>query len=149
MNIDWVNGRLKQRPPFQMIERVTEFVPNESACGIKNVSINEPYFTGHFPNAPIMPGVLIVEACAQLCSIVMSGEGEEETDVLRVLLKVDNFKFVKPVIPGDTLVIKVKKTREGGPLVCFDATASVGSTVCAKGSMTFTAVDKSAVYADK
>ena len=66
MNINDINKRLKQRPPFQMIERVIELTPNESARGIKCVSINEPYFMGHFPDAPIMPGVLIVEACAQL-----------------------------------------------------------------------------------
>ena len=63
MNIFEVNKRLKQRPPFQMIEKVTELIPNESAVGIKNVSINEPYFAGHFPGTPIMPGVLIIESC--------------------------------------------------------------------------------------
>ncbi len=147
MNIDEVNKRIRQRPPFQMIERVTEFNAGESARGIKNVSINEPYFIGHFPDAPIMPGVLIVESCAQLCSIVMS-EGVAENDgLLYVLLKVDGFKFVKPVIPGDTLDISVNKTRAGGTIVSFDATVKVGDKLCAKGSMTFTAVEKSAVYA--
>lgn len=147
MNIDEVNKRIRQRPPFQMIERVMEFNAGESARGIKNVSINEPYFIGHFPDAPIMPGVLIVESCAQLCSIVMS-EGVAENDgLLYVLLKVDGFKFVKPVIPGDTLNITVNKTRAGGTIVSFDATVKVGDKLCAKGSMTFTAVEKSAVYA--
>lgn len=149
MNIDWVNRKIKQRPPFQMIERVTEIVPGESATGIKNVSVNEPYFTGHFPDAPIMPGVLIIESCAQLCSIVMNVDEQADSDVLYVLLKVDGFKFVKPVIPGDTLTVSVNKTRAGGTIVSFDATVSVGNTLCAKGSMTFTAVDKSTVYADK
>ena len=64
MNINDINKRIKQRPPFQMIERVTELEPNVSATGIKCVSVNEPYFMGHFPDSPIMPGVLIVEACA-------------------------------------------------------------------------------------
>ena len=64
MNIYEISEKIAQRPPFQMIERVTELVPNESAVGIKNVSVNEPYFTGHFPGTPIMPGVLIVESCA-------------------------------------------------------------------------------------
>ena len=150
MNIDEVNKRIRQRPPFQMIERVLEFSAGESARGIKNVSINEPYFMGHFPDAPIMPGVLIVESCAQLCSIVMSdGAAGTEGDVLYVLLKVDGFKFVKPVIPGDTLDITVKKTRAGGTIVAFDAVVTVGGTVCAKGSMTFTAVDRASVYASK
>lgn len=144
MNINEVDKRLKQRPPFQMIERVTELVPNESACGIKNVSINEPYFMGHFPDAPIMPGVLIMESCAQLCSLVM--DGGDEADKLYVLLKVDNFKFIKPVIPGDTLKISVKKTRQAGPLISFDAVVQVEDTVHAKGSVTFTSVDKESVY---
>ncbi|MDE7164747.1 MAG: 3-hydroxyacyl-ACP dehydratase FabZ [Clostridiales bacterium] len=149
MNIDWVNRKIKQRPPFQMIERVTEIVPGESACGIKNVSVNEPYFIGHFPDAPIMPGVLIIESCAQLCSIVMNVDEQADDGVLYVLLKVDSFKFVKPIIPGDTLAVAVKKTRAGGSIVSFDATVCVGDVVCAKGSMTFTAVDKNSIYADK
>ncbi len=75
LNINDINKRIKQRPPFQMIERVTEWTPGESATGIKNVCINEPYFMGHFPDAPIMPGVLIIESCAQLCSLVFDTEG--------------------------------------------------------------------------
>ena len=71
MNIFEINKRIGQRPPFQMIEKVLELEPNVSARGIKNVSINEPYFMGHFPDAPIMPGVLIIESCAQLCSLVI------------------------------------------------------------------------------
>lgn len=72
MNLMEINSRIKQRPPFQMIERVTELEPNVSAKGIKNVSVNEPYFMGHFPDAPIMPGVLIIECAAQLCSLVIA-----------------------------------------------------------------------------
>ena len=68
MNLLEINQRIKQRPPFQMIERVTELEPNVSATGIKNVSVNEPYFAGHFPDTPIMPGVLLIESAAQLCS---------------------------------------------------------------------------------
>ena len=85
MNINEINKRIKQRPPFQMIEKVIEWNPGESATGIKNVSINEPYFMGHFPDAPIMPGVLIIESCAQLCSLVFDTEGGNP-DVIYVLL---------------------------------------------------------------
>ena len=98
MNINEVQKRIKQRPPFQMIEKIEEIRGGEYAKGIKNVSINEPYFMGHFPDAPIMPGVLIVEACAQLCSVTIESEGTDESKIW-VLLKVDDFKFVKPVIP--------------------------------------------------
>ena len=144
MNIDAINERIKQRPPFQMIDRVTELVPDESAVGIKCVSVNEPHFMGHFPGSPIMPGVLIIESCAQLCSLVIEDGGGE--DKLYVLLKVDGFKFVKAVIPGDRLEISVKKTRSGGTLFCFDAEVKAEGTLRAKGSLTFTKIDRDAVY---
>lgn len=145
MNINDINKRIKQRPPFQMIERVIELEPNVSATGIKCVSVNEPYFMGHFPDSPIMPGVLIVEACAQLSSLVMEDDGTNP-DLIYVLLKVDNFKFIKPVIPGDRLVITVTKTRQAGPLTSFDAVVKVDDKIYSKGSMTFTTVNKAQVY---
>ncbi len=147
MNILEINKRIKQRPPFQMIERVTELEPNVRAVGIKNVSVNEPYFVGHFPEAPIMPGVLLIESAAQLCSLVIAPENAaDEEGKLYVLLKVKDFKFLKPVIPGDTLTIEVKCTLNGGGAYEFSAVISVGGTVKAKGSMLFTSMDKSAVY---
>ena len=145
MNINDINKRIKQRPPFQMIEKVISLEPNVSATGIKNVSVNEPYFMGHFPGNPIMPGVLIIESCAQLCSLVIDSDGVKE-DELMVLLKVDNFKFVKPVIPGDTLFITVTKSKVMGPLTSFDAVVKVDDVVYSKGSMTFTAVKKESIY---
>ncbi len=145
MNINEINKRIKQRPPFQMIERVLELNPGESATGIKNVSVNEPYFMGHFPDAPIMPGVLIIESCAQLCSLVFDTDASNP-DVIYVLLKVDNFKFVKPVIPGDRLTITVTKTKLIGPLAVFDAIVKVDDEIRAKGTMTFTSVEKNKIY---
>ena len=145
LNINDINKRIKQRPPFQMIERVIDWTPGESATGIKNVCINEPYFMGHFPDAPIMPGVLIIESCAQLCSLVFDTEGGNP-DIIYVLLMVDNFKFVKPVIPGDQLVITVTKTKIMGPLAVFDAVVKVNDEIRSKGSMTFTMVEKSKIY---
>ena len=145
MNIDGINERIKQRPPFQMIDRVTELMPNESSVGLKCVSVNEPHFLGHFPESPIMPGVLIIESCAQLCSLVIESSGED-ADKLYVLLKVDGFKFVKAVIPGDRLEISVKKTRSGGSLFAFDAEVRVDGNLHAKGSLTFTKVERRSVY---
>ena len=146
MNIFDINKRIGQRPPFQMIEKVIELVPNESARGTKNVSINEPYFMGHFPDSPIMPGVLVIESCAQLCSLVIDDEEARKNGTIYVLLKVDNFKFVKAIIPGDTLDITVKKTKAGGVLTSFDAVVKVDGKVYAKGSMTFTTVTQEAIY---
>lgn len=142
MNIYEISQRIAQRPPFQMVEKVIELVPNESATGIKNVSVNEPYFMGHFPGAPIMPGVLIVESCAQLCSLVIEKKPEDLDDKLYVLLKIDGFKFVKPVIPGDQLELSVVKTKGGGVLVGFDCTVKVNGTLHAKGALTFTTIPK-------
>ena len=142
MNIYEISQRIAQRPPFQMVEKVIELVPNESATGIKNVSVNEPYFMGHFPGAPIMPGVLIVESCAQLCSLVIEKKPEDLDDKLYVLLKIDGFKFVKPVIPGDQLELSVVKTKSGGPLVGFDCMVKVNGTLHAKGALTFTTIPK-------
>lgn len=147
MNLLDINKRIKQRPPFQMIERVLELEPNVSAKGIKNVSVNEPYFIGHFPDAPIMPGVLLIECAAQLCSLVIApDETANDENKLYVLLKVKDFKFLKPVIPGDTLTIDVKCTMSGAGAYEFSAVISADGTVKAKGSMLFTSMDKSAVY---
>lgn len=147
MNLLEINERIKQRPPFQMIERVTELVPNESAKGIKCVSVNEPYFMGHFPGAPIMPGVLLIESAAQLCSLVIAPEGAAQDDnKMYVLLKVKDFKFLRPVIPGDRLEIEVKAVMISAAAAEFSAVISCDGAVKAKGSMLFTAMYKNAIY---
>ena len=104
MNIIEINKRIKQRPPFQMVERVLEIEPGESVKALKNVSVNEPYFVGHFPDSPIMPGVLVIESAAQACSLAIEADGTDESTIY-VLLKVKDFKFVKPIITGEALII--------------------------------------------
>lgn len=145
MNINEVQKRIKQRPPFQMVEKVLELRDGEYAKGIKNVSINEPYFMGHFPDAPIMPGVLIVEALAQLCSVTIESDGTDESKIY-VLLKADEFKFIKPVLPGDVLTLEVTKIGGGAGLVKFDCVAGVEGSVRAKGKLAFCSVDKESIY---
>lgn len=147
MNIIEINKRIKQRPPFQMVERVLEIEPGESVKALKNVSVNEPYFMGHFPDAPIMPGVLVIESAAQACSLAIEADGTDESTIY-VLLKVKDFKFVKPVIPGDTMIIDCKKTMGNAGLFSFAVTISVNDKVRAKGELMFTAVDKEAIYAE-
>ena len=144
MNIFDVQKNLRQRPPFQMIEKVTELVPGQSAIGTKTVSINDPWFAGHFPGTPILPGVLIAETCAQLCSLTVESEGDNES-VLYVLLKIDGFKFLKPVLPGDVMTISVTKKSAGGPLISFDAVVTVDGQTRAKGSLAFTAMPRAAI----
>ncbi len=141
MNIYGVQKNLRQRPPFQMIEKVTELMPGQSAVGTKTVSVNDPWFAGHFPGTPILPGVLIAETCAQLCSLTVESEGDDE-QLLYVLLKIDRFKFVKPVIPGDVMTVSVRKTSAGGPLITFDATVTVDGEGRAKGSLAFTVIPR-------
>lgn len=145
LNINEVQKRIKQRPPFQMVEKVLE-LSDGYAKGIKNVSINEPYFMGHFPDTPIMPGVLLVEAAAQLCSLTIEADGSDASKVY-VLLKVEDFKFVKPVLPGDTVEIEVTKVEgSSAALVKFDAKLSVDGQIRAKGRMAFTSMPKEAIY---
>jgi 3-hydroxyacyl-[acyl-carrier-protein] dehydratase len=143
--INEINEKIKQRPPFQMIDRVLEINPNESALGIKCVSVNEPYFMGHFPGSQIMPGVLIIESCAQLCSLVFEASGTD-TDNIYVLLKVDGFKFIKAVIPGDVLNISVTKTKVLGPITTFDRKVMVDGNIYSKGTLSFTKVPKDTIY---
>ena len=145
MNINEVQKRIKQRPPFQMIEKVLEVEDGEYAKGIKCVSVNEPYFAGHFPDAPIMPGVLVIEACAQLCSITMESQGTED-DKIYVLLKCEEFKFLRPVSPGDCLEIEVRKESGGAGLVKFNAKVTVDGKVKAKGILAFTSMNKEDIY---
>lgn len=147
MNIIEINKRIKQRPPFQMVERVLDVVPGESVTALKNVSVNEPYFMGHFPDAPIMPGVLVIESAAQACSLAIEADGTDESTIY-VLLKVKDFKFVKPIIPGDTMIINCKKTIGSAGLYSFAVTISVNDKVRAKGELMFTAVDKETIYAE-
>ncbi len=144
MNIFEINKILKQRPPFQMIERVTALDEN-GATGTKTVSANDPWFAGHFPGTPILPGVLIVESCAQLCSVVAQSEADGDEGLLYVLLKVDGFKFLKPVVPGDVMEITVTRKSHGGPMISFDAVVNVAGACRAKGSLAFTAIPRETV----
>ena len=124
-----------------------DVVPGESVTALKNVSVNEPYFMGHFPDAPIMPGVLVIESAAQACSLAIEADGTDESTIY-VLLKVKDFKFVKPIIPGDTMIINCKKTMGSAGLYSFAVAISVNDKVRAKGELMFTAVDKETIYAE-
>lgn len=147
MNLLEINARIRQRPPFQMIERVTSLEPGKSATGIKCVSVNEPYFQGHMPGLPIMPGVLLIESAAQLCSLVIEADGSD-ADKVYVLLKVRDFKFVKPVIPGDRLELHAELLRGGAGLYQFSVDICCDGETRAKGELMFTAVAQNAIYGE-
>ena len=104
---------LPHKYPFVMVDKLKNVVPFERATGIKNVTINEPFFQGHFPGYPVMPGVLQIEAMAQTAGLcVLAGFPEEKwTDVKTLFMTVDNVKFRKPAVPGDVLEIQVEKDQ--------------------------------------
>ena len=126
LDIDQIQKRIPHRPPMLLIERVEQIVPDESAVGIKMVSVGEPFFAGHFPDYPIMPGVLIVEAMAQTAACMVSVTlGGDTEDKLVFFTTIDKVKFRKPVRPGEELRLHVEKVSSKGPLWKFTGTASV------------------------
>jgi 3-hydroxyacyl-[acyl-carrier-protein] dehydratase len=136
-----VNGIMKRIPhryPFLMIDRVIDIVKGESCTGIKNVSVNEPFFQGHFPGHPIMPGVLIIEAMAQTAAtlVVDSIEGVDAGSHVVYFMSVEEARFRKPVLPGDQLHIKVKKERNRGTVWKFKGEAFVDNAVVAEAVFT-------------
>lgn len=142
LDIDRILQLIPHRYPFLMIDRVTAVVVNESAVGIKNVSINEPYFQGHFPTRPIMPGVLIIEAMAQTsAALVVESMGKEAEGKLVYFMSVENARFRKPVQPGDTVHIHVRKQHSRGNVWKFSAQAKVDDVLVAEASYSAMIVD--------
>ncbi|MBM3523767.1 MAG: 3-hydroxyacyl-ACP dehydratase FabZ [Alphaproteobacteria bacterium] len=132
-------GRIMQmiphRYPFLMIDRVTDVVPDVSCIGIKNVTINEPFFQGHFPSRPVMPGVLIIEAMAQTAGVlVVETMGRTAEGKLVYFMTIDEARFRKPVQPGDQLRIHCVKERSRGPVWRFRAEAKVDGVLCAEAT---------------
>ena len=135
LDIDGIMKRIPHRYPFLMIDRVIDIVPNESAIGIKNVTINEPHFQGHFPSRPVMPGVLIIEAMAQTsAALVVHSLGDDAAGKLVYFMSVDGGKFRKPVVPGDVLMIHVKRQQQRGNVWKFQAEAKVDGKVVAEAT---------------
>jgi 3-hydroxyacyl-[acyl-carrier-protein] dehydratase len=123
---------LPHRYPFVMIDRVTDIRGDESGVGIKNVTINEPQFLGHFPNNPVMPGVLLVEGMAQTAGILVLRRTEQVEERAVYLLTVDKAKFRKPAVPGDRIEYHVKKTAQRRNMWWYSAEAKVDGMVIAE-----------------
>jgi 3-hydroxyacyl-[acyl-carrier-protein] dehydratase len=124
---------IPHRYPFLMIDRVIDMHADKGAVGIKNVTIGEPFFQGHFPGEPVMPGVMIVEAMAQTAAVLVVhtlGAGSEGK--LVYFMSIDNCRFRRPVYPGDQLHVAVKKERNRGPVWKFHGTAKVDGKVVAE-----------------
>src|ERR1700761_3287275 len=128
---------IPHRYPFLMIDKLVDVVAGESATGIKNVTVNEPHFQGHFPNRPVMPGVLIVEAMAQTAAvIVVAALGPSAEGKLVYFMSIDSARFRKPVGPGDQLRLHCRKERSRGNVWKFSAEAQVDGAVVADATYT-------------
>ena len=132
-DIDLIQRIIPHRYPFLLVDRVRDIVPFQSAVGVKNVTFNEPFFQGHFPQRPVMPGVLILEALAQATGLLAfrSGNRGAERDSLYYLVGIDKARFKQPVEPGDQLRLSVEliKTRRG--IWVFDTAATVNGNTAA------------------
>ncbi|MCC8372087.1 MAG: 3-hydroxyacyl-ACP dehydratase FabZ [Rickettsia endosymbiont of Pseudomimeciton antennatum] len=137
INIIEIMEMLPHRYPFLLIDRVLEFKLNESIVGIKNVTLNEPQFTGHFPTKPVMPGVLIVEAMAQLSAILVAKSmGFTKDDKEVFFMSIEEAKFRKIVEPGDTLHIYAKIEQNRGSVWKFSSNAKVDDQIVAESKFT-------------
>ena len=128
---------LPHRYPFILVDKVISLVPNETITAIKNVTINEEFFVGHFPNYPVMPGVLIIEALAQTAGILSFKSMNETADdnTLYFFVGIDNCRFKKPVVPGDVLNLNVSIEKVKGGVWKYNAIATVEDNTCAQADL--------------
>ena len=133
IDIQRIMEMIPHRYPFLFIDRVVDVVAGERAVGIKNVSINEPCFQGHFPRHPVLPGVLIIEAMAQTAAVlVVHSLGAESEGKLVYFMSVDNARFRHPVFPGDQLHVRVERKQNRGNVWKFEGRAKVGANLMAE-----------------
>lgn len=131
---------IPHRYPFLLVDKIVELEPGKRAVGIKNVTINEPFFQGHFPGNPIMPGVLMVEALAQVAGVTMLSL-EEYQGKLGVFTGIDEVRFKRQVVPGDTLRMEVEILAVKRNIAKVQAAAYVGEEVACKGELMFALID--------
>ncbi|MGC8466683.1 MAG: 3-hydroxyacyl-ACP dehydratase FabZ [Acidithiobacillus sp.] len=137
--------RLPHRYPFLLVDRVEELEPNRYLRGLKNVTINEPYFQGHFPDFPVMPGVLIIEALAQAAALLafVSEEKYGENEAV-YFAGIDKARFRKPVVPGDQLILLAEVSRRRGGMWQMQTMARVGDTLVASATLMATLRERDA-----
>ena len=135
---------IPHRYPMLMVDRVVDMSPDQSAVGIKNVTINEPHFVGHFPARPIMPGVMIVEAMAQTAAVLCaySERDLQGSGKLVYFLAIENARFRKPVVPGDSMRIHVTRTHRRANVWKFDGKCTVDEKVVAEANFSAMVVDE-------
>jgi len=133
---------LPHRYPFLLVDRITKFVKHEQIVGVKNVTINEPFFQGHFPDHPIMPGVLILEAMAQVGGVYALLADEVAENQVPYFVGIDNAKFRKPVLPGDVLQLTLVLHKVKRGIYSFQGTATVDEKLVAQAELKATFADK-------
>ena len=138
LDIQQILQRLPHRYPFLLVDKVIECRTGKSILAVKNVSYNEPFFPGHFPGRPVMPGVMILEAMAQTTALLAfdsEPEGSSRPDTLYYLVGVDKARFKKPVVPGDQLLMEARLTREIRGICRFEAEARVDGKLVASAEI--------------
>lgn len=135
INVERIMEMIPHRYPFLLIDRVEEVIANESAIGVKNVSINEPFFQGHFPTRPVMPGVLLIEAMAQTAAVlVVETLGPDSEGKLVYFMTIDDARFRHPVVPGDRVRVHVTKLQNRRNVWRFRGEAKVDGQLCAEAT---------------
>lgn len=141
MDIKEIQKFLPHRYPFLLVDRVVEIEPGTKAVGIKNVTINEEFFQGHFPGQPIMPGVLIIEAMAQVAGLLAFRSGASEGKSV-YFLSIEKAKFRRPVVPGDQLRLEIHVLQQRGNVWKFSGNATVEGKVAAESEFTAMVTDR-------
>ena len=137
MEIAEIKEYLPHRYPFLLVDRVLELEPDKHIVAIKNVTINEPFFQGHFPHYPVMPGVLIIEAMAQAAALLSfkSHGTKRDDDTVVYLVGVDGARFKRPVVPGDSLILEAEKLLEKRGLIKYAVRAKVGDQLACEAKL--------------
>ena len=149
IDVQGIQGLIPHRYPFLLVDRILDYTPYENAVGLKNVTVNEPFFQGHFPSFKIMPGVLIVEAMAQTAgSLVVKSLGPKAEGKIVFFMSVDEAKFRKPVTPGDTLHINVDVLKGRGAIWKFKSIATVNDVSHAEAVFTAMIMNEDGSKAD-
>lgn len=143
MDVQEISALLPHRYPFLMVDRIIE-IQGDSIVGLKNVTVNEPHFTGHFPGFPVMPGVLIIEAMAQVSGILVGKMAPHTRGRIMYLAAVENAKFRKPVVPGDQLRIEMKMLRLKHAVAKIQGIAKVDGQVVAEATLMCTLTERMA-----
>src|ERR1700759_2270183 len=145
IDIQRIMHDIPHRYPFLMLDRVVDVVLNTSAVGVKNISVNESFFAGHFPNHPVMPGVLIMEAMAQTAAVlVVETLGPDAAGRVVYFMSIEGAKFRRPVVPGDQLRIHIVKERSRGNVWKFNAIAKVDGVAVAEATYSAMIMDRAA-----